>query len=144
MNATVFSAEIYLCVISATFYIRPDTTFAAKKAMVMKLEIIDCRDLSAKEIIDKMIRMYPWLEDPDNRRWVYVGATGDINERLYRHNAKRVLFCARTANQRVAAAVEEEALRLGFCIGNVKHGGNGTNSFSIYIYAYIIDRYTIE
>ena len=110
----------------------------------MKLEIIDCRDLSAKEILDEMIRMHPWLEDPDNRQWVYVGATGDINERLYRHNAKKVLFCAQTANQRVAAAVEEEALKLGFCIGNVKHGGNGTNSFSIYIYAYIIDRYTIE
>ena len=50
------------------------------------------------------------------------------------------IFCAQTANQRVAAKVEEIAKELGFEIGDVEYGGNGTNSYSIYIYAYVITR----
>lgn len=105
----------------------------------MKLEILDCHDMSAEQIIELMIKQNPDLKGPIKRQKVYVGATGDIEERLRRHNATKVLFCARTASQRVAAKVEEIACSLGFCIGNVTHGGNGTNSHSIYVYAFEID-----
>ena len=105
----------------------------------MKLQILDCHDLSAEEIVDYMIKLNPDLKGPIKRQKVYVGATGNIEERLRRHNATKVLFCARTASQRVAAKVEEIACSLGFCIGNVTHGGNGTNSHSIFVYACEID-----
>ena len=109
-----------------------------------KMEPINCRDLSAKEIVDYIIELNPWLRDINNRDLVYIGVTGDIEERLRRHNAIEVLFIGQTANQGVAAAVEVEARRRGFYIGKVGHGGNGTNSYSIYVYAYLMDQYTIE
>ena len=105
----------------------------------MKLEILDCHDMSAEQIIELMIKLNPDLKGPIKRQKVYVGATGNIEERLRRHNATKVLFCARTASQKVAAKVEEIACSLGFCIGNVMYGGNGTNSHSIYVYAFEID-----
>lgn len=105
----------------------------------MEIEILDCHDLSAEEIVDYMIEMNPDLQSLIKRQKVYVGATGNIEERLSRHNAKRILFCARTASQRVAAEVERVAATRGFNIGKVTHGGNGTNSHSIYVYTYEID-----
>ena len=63
---------------------------------------------------------------------------------LRKHNAGKVLFRRQTASQDVAAAVEAEARRRGFYIGKVGHGGNGTNSYSIYVYAYLRDWYTVE
>ena len=105
----------------------------------MKLQILDCHDLSAEEIVDYMIEMNPDLQSLIKRQKVYVGATGDIEGRLRCHNAKRILFCARTASQRVAAEVERIAAAHGFNIGKVTHGGNGTNSHSIYVYAFEID-----
>ena len=102
--------------------------------------IYDCRDYSAEEIIEHMIELYPALEHQENRRRIYVGATGNIAERLYRHNAEdKVIFCAQTAHQNVAAKVEALAHDYGFNIGKVTHGGNGTNSHSINVYAYEID-----
>ena len=94
----------------------------------MEPDIIDCRNYSAEEIIDYFMGLYPSLENPANRRRVYIGVTGNIEERLSRHNAKRNLFCARTASQRVATEVERIAAARGFNIGKVTHGGNGTNS----------------
>ena len=105
----------------------------------MKLQILDCHDLSAEEIVDYMIELNPDLQSLIKRQKVYVGATGNIEERLRRHKVDKPLFYARTASQRVAAKVEEIACNLGFCIGNVTHGGNGTNSYSIYVYAFEID-----
>ncbi len=91
--------------------------------------------MSAEEIVDYMIKLNPELEGPIKRQKVYVGATGNIEERLRRHNAPRAIFCAQTANRRVAAKVEEVAHNEGFYIGDVTWGGNGTNSHSIYVYA---------
>lgn len=105
----------------------------------MELDIKDCRSMSAEEIVDYMIKLNPELRGPIKRLRVYVGATGNIAERLRRHNASRAIFCAQTANRRVAAKVEEVACSQGFNIGNVTHGGNGTNSHSIYVYACEID-----
>ena len=51
------------------------------------MEPINCRDLSAKEIVDYIIELNPWLRDINNRDLVYIGVTGDIEERLRRHNA---------------------------------------------------------
>lgn len=111
----------------------------------MELDIKDCRDYSAEAIIKCFIKQYPELKEKENRRRVYIGVTGNIEERLRRHNAKdNLLFCAQTAAQWVAAKVEEIANGLGFEIGDVSHGGNGTNSYSIYVYAYFIDEHTIE
>ena len=108
-------------------------------------KIYDCSDFSAEEIINYMIELNPSLRRLENRRRTYVGATKDINERLYRHNAAdEVIFCAQTAHQNVAAKVESIAYDLGFNIGSVKWGGNGTNSYSIYVYAYRITGDTIE
>lgn len=105
----------------------------------------DCRNYSAEEIIDYFMELYPSLKNPANRRRVYIGVTGNIVERIRRHNAKdNLLFSVQTAAQWVAAKVEELAHRLGFNIGDVQHGGNGTNSNSIYVYAYLIDKHTIE
>ena len=105
----------------------------------MKFEPIDCHEMSAEEIVELMIKFNPDLKGPIKRQKVYVGATGNIEERLRSHNAKRILFCARTASQRVAAEVERVAAARGFNIGKVTHGGNGTNSHSIYVYAFEID-----
>lgn len=105
----------------------------------MELDIKDCRSMSAEEIVDYMIELNPELEGPIKRLKVYVGATGNIEERLRRHNVTKVLFCARTASQKVAAKVEEVAHSQGFDIGNVTHGGNGTNSHSVFVYACEID-----
>ncbi len=107
--------------------------------------MMDCRNFSAERIIDYLMELYPELYNRDNRRRVYIGVTGNIAERLYRHNAKdNLLFCAQTATRWVAAKVEKIADELGFEIGDVHHGGNGTNSKSIYVYAYFIDSNTIE
>lgn len=95
--------------------------------------------MSAEEIVELMIKLNPDLRSLIKRQKVYVGATGNIEGRLRCHNAKRILFCARTASQRVAAEVERVAASRGFNIGKVTHGGNGTNSHSIYVYAYEID-----
>ena len=105
---------------------------------------LNCRNLSAKEIVDYIIELTPWLRDVKQRISVYVGVTGDIEERLRRHNAGEVLFRGQTASQDVAATVEAEARRRGFYIGKVGHGGNGTNSYSIYVYVYLRDWYTVE
>ena len=111
----------------------------------MEIKIFDCRDYSAAEILEFMIKLNPSLRYPANRRRVYVGATFNIDERLYRHNAREnLIFCAQTAHQNVAAKVEELAYESGFNIGEVKWGGNGTNSYSIYVYAYRITPSTIE
>jgi hypothetical protein len=110
----------------------------------MNKDILNCRNYSAEEIIEFMIKLNPELKMEENRSNVYVGATKDIKERMRRHNVKELLFAAKTASQRVAAKVEEVALRYGFQIGNVSYGGNGTNSHSIYIYAYRITKETIE
>ena len=109
------------------------------------IRIYDFRDFSAEEIINYMIGLNPSLKHVANRRRIYVGATRNIEERLYRHNAKdEVIFCAQTAHQNVAVKVEALAYNLGFNIGSVKWGGNGTNSYSIYVYAYRITDNTIE
>ena len=109
------------------------------------IKIYDCRTFSAEEIINYMIGLNPSLKHVANRRRIYVGATRNIGERLYRHNAEdEVIFCAQTAHQNVAAKVEALAYNLGFNIGSVKWGGNGTNSYSIYVYAYRITDNTIE
>ena len=105
----------------------------------MEIEILDCHEMSAEEIVELMIKLNPDLRSLIKRQKVYVGATGNIEERLSRHNAKTILFCARTASQRVTAEVERVAAARGFNIGKVTHGGNGTNSHSIYVYAYEID-----
>ena len=109
------------------------------------INIYDCRAFSAEDIINYMIGLNPSLKHVANRRRIYVGATRNIEERLYRHNAEdEVIFCAQTAHQNVAAKVEALAYNLGFNIGRVKWGGNGTNSYSIYVYAYRITDNTIE
>lgn len=109
-----------------------------------KIEPINCRDLSAREIVDYIIELNPWLRDVKQRIRVYVGVTENIEKCLRKHNAGEVLFRGQTASQDVAAAVEAEARRRGFYIGKVGHRGNGTNSYSIYVYAYLRDLYTIE
>ncbi len=110
-----------------------------KKVIIMELVILDCHEMSAEEIVELMIKLNPDLKGPIKRQKVYVGATGNIEERLRRHKVDKPLFYARTASQRTAAKVEEIACSLGFCIGDVTHGGNGTNSHSIYVYAFEID-----
>ena len=70
------------------------------------MEPLNCRDLSAKEIVDYIIELNPDLRDLKNRKRVYVGVTGNIEERLRRHNAGVVLFRGQTASLAVAAAVE--------------------------------------
>lgn len=98
--------------------------------------LYNCSDLTAEEIITYIIEFNPELYDITRRAGCYVGATGNIASRLYRHKADRVIFCARVANSRVAAAVERKAAECGFDIGNVTWGGNGTNTRSVYVYAY--------
>ena len=104
----------------------------------MRINIFDCRDCSAEEIIELMITLNPELNDPVKRRKVYVGVTGNIRERLLRHNVDVALFSAQTANRMVAKKVENIAYEMGFNIGNVSWGGNGTNSHSIYVYACLL------
>ena len=84
----------------------------------MKFEPIDCHKMSAEEIVELMIKFNPDLKGPIKRQKVYVGATGNIEERLRRHKVDKPLFYARTASQRTAAKVEEIACILGFCIGD--------------------------
>ena len=108
----------------------------------MEIRIQDCRHFSAEEIIKAIMNRHTWLKKKENRCYVYIGATKDIKDRLRRHKATKILFCAQTANRRVASKVEEVANRLGFNIGDVSWGGNGTNSYSIYVYAYMIDKNT--
>ena len=111
----------------------------------MEIPFYECRDYTAKEILDFMIEENPSLQHRAARGRVYVGASGNVAERLYRHNAReRLLFCARTAHRNVAAAVERLAHEMGFCIGNVEWGGCGTNSHSVFVYAYRMGGSTIE
>lgn len=110
----------------------------------MSNRLFDCRKLNAKKILELLIELNPELRDIEKRRNVYVGATSNIKERIYRHHATRVIFRALTMSRNVAAAVEREAAILGFNIGKVKHGGNGTNDRSVYIYAYMMDENTVE
>ena len=111
----------------------------------MEIPFYECRDYTAKEILNLMIEENPSLQHRAARGRVYVGASGNVAERLRRHNAReRLLFCARTAHRNVAAAVERLAHEMGFCIGNVEWGGCGTNSHSVFVYAYIMDAHTIE
>ena len=70
------------------------------------MQPINCRDLNAKEIVEYIIELNPDLRDVKNRIRVYVGVTGDIEERLRWHNAGVVLFRGQTASQAVAAAME--------------------------------------
>ena len=105
----------------------------------MNFKPIDCHKMSAEEIVELMIKLNPDLKGPIRRQKVYVGATGNIEERLRRHKVDKPLFYARTANQSTAAKVEEIACSLGFCIGDVTHGGNGTNSHSVCVYACDMD-----
>ena len=105
----------------------------------MKFEPIDCHNLSAEEIFRLMIKRNPALKGMIKRQKVYVGATGDIEERLRRHKVEKPLFYARTASQKVASEVERIAVTRGFNIGNVTYGGNGTNSHSVFVYACEID-----
>ena len=109
----------------------------------MKHTSIDCRHYTAKEILLLLFDLYPELQNSRSRRKrVYIGVTNDTERRAREHNITidEIIFCAQTANQRVAAKVEEIAKELGFEIGDVEYGGNGTNSYSIYIYAYVITR----
>ena len=111
----------------------------------MNIAFYDCRDYTAQEILAFMIKKNPSLRQRAERRRVYVGASGNVAERLYRHNAReRLLFCVRTAHRNVAAAVERLAREMGFCIGNVEWGGCGTNSHYIFVYAYRMGAATIE
>lgn len=112
----------------------------------MKKAYYDCHDCNAEEILEFMMELFPFLRDRANRKRVYVGATGNVAARLQWHNVSdgEYLFSARTAHRGVAARVERLAHEKGFCIGNVSWGGNGTNSSSVYVYAYIITDSTIE
>lgn len=90
--------------------------------------------------------IFPSLRNRACRKRVYVGATGNVAARLQRHNVSddEFLFSAQTAHRCVAAKVERLAYENGFRIGDVSWGGNGTNSLSIYVYAYIITDSTRE
>ena len=111
----------------------------------MEIKCHDCRNYSAQEILDYMIVLNPSLRHSLNRRRTYIGASGNVAERLYRHNARnKLLFCALTAHRNVASAVERLAHEMGFCIGNVEWGGSGTNSHSVYVYAYRMTATTVE
>lgn len=61
--------------------------------------------------------------------------TNDIRRRAREHNISidEIIFYAQTANHRVAAKVEELVKELGFEIGEIECGGNGANSYSIYM-----------
>lgn len=109
----------------------------------MKDTSIDCRNYTAEEIILLLFDIYPELQNSKRRRKrVYVGVTNDIVRRAREQNIAldEIIFYAQTATQLVAAKAERLAKELGFEIGDVKHGGNGTNSCSIYVYAYVITR----
>lgn len=106
-------------------------------------EYFDCRDCTAEEILSLLYEKLPRLgRERRKRKMVYVGATGDVAKRVREHRITpdKVLFCALTAHRRVAAKVEWLAREQGFNIGKVEWGGNGTNSFSRYVYAYKITK----
>ena len=107
----------------------------------------DCRDYTAEEIIDLLLDVnYELKYDRTRRKRVYVGATSDVKSRARDHNitVDDIFFCAQTTHQKVAAKVERLAKEAGFNIGNVSWGGNGTNSKSLYVYAYVITRKTVQ
>lgn len=107
----------------------------------------DCRDYSAEEIIALLLDVnYELNLGLTSKKRIYVGVTSDVKGRARDHNVplEDIFFCAQTANRRVAAKVERLAEEKGFNIGKVSHGGNGTNSKSLYVYAYIITRNTIQ
>ena len=107
----------------------------------MKITSIDCRDYTAEQVIALLFDIHPELQNSKRKRSrVYVGITNDIERRAREHNIaiNEIVFYAQTSAQWVAAKVEELAYELGFAIGDVEYGGNGTNSHSIYVYAYVI------
>ena len=109
----------------------------------MEITIIDCRGYKAEQVMALLFDIHPELQNSKmKRKRVYIGVTNDINRRAREHNISidEIIFYAQTAAQWVAAKVEEIAHELGFKIGDVKHGGNGTNSYSIYVYAYVITK----
>ena len=107
----------------------------------------DCRDYTAEEILLLLYDIHPELEyDKRKRKRVYVGVTGDVKGRAQDHKITldEIIFCAQTTHRRVAAKVERLAHDAGFYIGKVAHGGNGTNSRSLFVYAYVITKTTKE
>ena len=109
----------------------------------MEITSIDCRDYKAEQVIALLFDIHPELQNSSRKRKrVYIGVTNDIYRRAREHNISidEIIFYAQTAAQWVAAKVEEIAHEQGFEIGDVKHGGNGTSSYSIYVYAYVITR----
>lgn len=109
----------------------------------MEITSIDCRDYKAEQVIALLFDIHPELQNSRRKRKrVYIGVTNDINRRAREHNIsiEEIIFYAQTAAQWVAAKVEEIAHKQGFKIGDVKYGGCGTNSYSIYVYAYVITR----
>ena len=72
----------------------------------------------------------------NNRSIVYVGVTGNIEERLRRHNAREVIFRGQTANQDVAAAVEDEARRRVFISGKSSMAGTERTAI-LYMYMHM-------
>ncbi len=109
----------------------------------MEITSIDCRNYTAKEVLLLLYDHFPELQNSKRKRKrVYVGVTGDIVRRAREHNIalSEIIFYAQTAAQWVAAKVEKLAKELGFEIGDVEHGGNGTNSHSVYVYAYVITK----
>lgn len=107
----------------------------------------DCRSYTANEILELLFDIYPEIaNDRKCRKRIYVGATGNVKERVCYHKISigDIIFCAQTAHRNVATKVEEIAHEKGFYIGNVSYGGNGTNSKSIYVYAYVITKDTVQ
>ena len=138
--ATIFSVNGKIATYAMFF-----KTIFASKYLNMEDRSIDCKSYTAEEIISLLFDIYPELQNHQRKRkHVYIGMTNDIKRRTLEHNISidEIIFYAQTANQRVAAKVEELAKELGFEIGEVEHGGNGTNSYSIYIYAYVITKYS--
>ena len=60
--------------------------------------------------------------------------------RFLQHNAEWLYL----EDKDVEAVLEKETHSRGFYIGKVGYGGNCTNSFSIYVYTYLREWYTIE
>ena len=109
----------------------------------MEITSIDCRDYKAEQVIALLFDIHPELQNSSRKRKrVYIGVTNDIYRRAREHNISidEIIFYAQTAAQCVAAKVEEIAHEQGFKIGDVKYGGCGTNSYSIYVYAYAITK----
>ena len=64
----------------------------------MNFKPIDCHKMSAEEIVELMIKLNPDLKGPIRRQKVYVGATGNIEERLRRHKVDKPLSHSRSGS----------------------------------------------